>query len=178
MALKAEIQAIVVSMVGSGSAIPPAFIYGTEAELNVKIDDVELSTVKITPGPTPISPPVIENVLNPVVFMYSLQGVGNEYTNNYSINNTFSIFLFFGYKIELGTNTEQCEVLDVQLTDLINEFLIRLCKAKDNVGRKLFEVNVGDASKTKPIFNKDDVNLYGRILTMDLKTFYNKKLCF
>lgn len=174
MALKAEIQAVVASMVGDGSAKAPAFIFGTEKELNTKVDDVKLTQIKTVPGN-----PVTKTITKfPVVFMYSLQGVGNEFTNNNSINNTFSIFMFFGYRIDFGDDTDQCEILDAEVINLINEFLIRLKNARDADGKKLFEVNVGDSSKTRPIFNKDDVNLYGRILTMDLKTFYNKKLCF
>jgi len=177
MALKAEISGIVASMVGSGTAIPPAFIFGTEKELNEKVDDVQLSSIVIT-APIQGQPTIPLENLFPVVFMYSLQAVGNVFTNNNSINNTYSLFLFFGYKIELGDDTDQAEILDVAITDLINEFLIRLKNARDTNNKKLFEVNVGDLSKTRPIFNKDDVGLYGRILTMDLKTFYNKKLCF
>lgn len=178
MALREEISGIVASMVGDGSQTPPAFLFGTENELNVMVDDVQLSDVVITPGPTEISPPVITTTLNPVVFMYALQGVNNEFTNNNSINNTYSVFMFFGFKIEFDENTQQCEPLDVKIIDLINEFLIRLSKARDADNKKIFEVNVGDSSKSRALFNKDDVNLYGRIITMDLKTFYNKKLCF
>lgn len=172
MALKAEIQSVVSSMVGDGTAIPPEFIFGTEKELNLKVDDVQLSDVQFDAGG------IATTDLFPVVFMYSLQPVGNTYTNNNSMNNNFGVFMFFGFKIDFGDDTDRCEPLDVAIIDLINEFLIRLKNLRGDNQGKVFEVNVNDTSKSKPVFNKDDVNLYGRILTMDLKTFYNKKLCF
>lgn len=163
MALKAEIEAIVASMTDK-----PGFLFGDVNELNTLADDIE--TTEFTEDNNVVK-------LKPFVFMFALQPVNNNFTNNNSINNTYDIYLEFLFKIEFDTYTWQCEPLDVAATKLVNEFLIRLKDFRGPNGGRMFKINVGDKTRSQQVFNKYDLNTVGRNLTMTLETLYNEKLC-
>lgn len=158
MALRDDIQNVSTQM-----RVPPNFFYGTENEFNTAIDDFKN----------------LELDKKGVLFMYSLQQVNFESTNNNSVNNTYSIFLAFLYKHEFDTqNSNQIEPIDTMVVNSINEFLVRLKNYRGANGGKVFKIDVGDKTKPKPVyFNYADVNLYGRGFALDLPTFYNDKYC-
>lgn len=155
MALKEEIQTIVSTLLPQ-----PVFFYGTEDEFNTGVDDIDLT--------------------NGVFFMYSLQQVGFKTTNNNSVDNDYSIFIAFLYKVDFdGINSSQAEPFDKQAVSMLNQFIVKLQNFRDENGVKVFKINVGQKSQPKPCyFNYTDTNLYGRSFALDLNTFINEKICY
>lgn len=142
--MRNQINAVVETLSGS-----PAFLYGTEKELNTLADDTAFPCVMLYP-----MPPI---VLSPHV--------------NGSVDNLFTIYLEFLYKTGFGQYTAENETYVQQALHMANEFMVKAAKYRDGEGR-YFRIKAGEKAKCVPVYNKFDTNTTGVGLTIVLNTMY------
>ncbi|GGH03646.1 hypothetical protein [Mucilaginibacter phyllosphaerae] len=127
----------------------PAFLYGTEKELNTLADNANF----------------------PCVFMYPMQPIVVSPQVNGSVNNVFTLYLEFLYKTEFGQFTAENETYVQQALRMANQFIVKAGKYRDGEGR-YFRIKAGEKAKCVPVYNKFDVNTTGVGLTVTLNTMY------
>jgi len=124
MPLRNQIEAIVNTMT-SNNGQAPSFLYGTEKELNVKADDVKF----------------------PCVFMYALQPFNLNRTITASINDSYSVLLYFLDQTEFGEFTADNEgVINAQI-QAAKEFLIRMESYRPDGVKRFFKTNIKDVQR-------------------------------
>jgi hypothetical protein len=127
----------------------PAFLYGTEKELNTLADDAAF----------------------PCVMLYPMQPIMISPQVNGSVDNSFAVYIEFLYKTEFGQFTADNENYVNQALQLANQFLIKAATYRDGDGR-YFRIKPGEKAKCLPVYNKFDVNTTGVSLTVTLNTMY------
>ncbi|QQL50343.1 hypothetical protein [Mucilaginibacter ginkgonis] len=127
----------------------PAFLYGTQKELNLLADDQTF----------------------PCVFMHPLQNIVVNPCNNGSVDNTFTLYLEFLYQTEFDQYTADNEIYVNQALRMANEFLVKATTYREGEGR-YFKIKHGEKARCVPVYNKYDVNTTGVGLTLTLNTMY------
>lgn len=139
-----NIAAIVAQLVSE-----PKFVYGTKNELNLLADSQDWSSG--------------------VVMLYTLKPVQLKYTDSYSIDSTYSLYMQFLYLTEFDQYTSQNEMLVTQAYWMMKEFLVKLERYRETgLDAKFFLVNINDKAQSVPIYNKFDVNSTGVDLRIQL----------
>jgi len=146
--MRNEIEAIAQTL-----SAAPAFLYGTETELNTLADNAEFPCVMLYP-------------LQPIVVSPHING---------SVNNVFTLYLEFLYKTEFGQYTAENETYVQQALRMANEFIVKAAKYRDGEGR-YFRIKAGEKAKCQPVYNKFDVNTTGVGLTITLNSMYSEIL--
>jgi hypothetical protein len=146
--MRNEIEAIAQTL-----SAAPAFLYGTETELNTLADNAEF----------------------PCVMLYTLQPIVVSPHINGSVNNVFTLYLEFLYKTEFGQYTAENETYVQQALRMANEFIVKAAKYRDGEGR-YFRIKAGEKAKCQPVYNKFDVNTTGVGLTITLNSMYSEIL--
>jgi hypothetical protein len=144
MPISNQINAIAQTLTGS-----PAFLYGTEKELNTLADDTAF----------------------PCVMLYPLQPIVVSTQVNGSVDNVFTLYLEFLFKTEFGQYTAENEAYVQQALRMANEFMVKAAKYRDGDGR-YFRIKAGEKAKCLPVYNKFDTNTTGVGLTITLNTMY------
>jgi len=146
--MRNQIESIVQTLTGA-----PAFLFGTEKELNTLADDAGF----------------------PCVMLYPLQPIVVSPQVNGSVDNVFTLYLEFLFKTEFGQYTAENETYVQQALRLANEFIVKAAKYRDGQGR-YFRVKAGEKAKCIPVYNKFDTNTTGIGLTITLNTMYQENL--
>lgn len=142
--IAAQIQAVVAQLVSA-----PGFIYGTKNELNLLADD--------------------QNWNNGIVMLYTLKPIKLAYTESYSIDSTYSIYMEFLYQTEFDQFSSQNETVVTQAYGLMKEFMVKLERYRETAtDTKMFLVNVDDKANSIPVYNEFDVNSTGVSLSISL----------
>src|ERR1700739_1084322 len=127
----------------------PKFLYGTANELNLLAD--------------------VQDWTNGVVMLYNLKPVTLEYTESYSIESRYSIYMEFLYLTQFDEYTSQNEDICTKAYWLMKEFMIKLSQYREVPDdHKFFDIKVGDKNTSVPVYNKLDVNSTGVNLSMTL----------
>ena len=150
--IRNQIEDVVKTLRPQGKFNAPSFIYGTSAELNLKLDAADF----------------------PVVMLYSLKPVDKNYTLSNAINSKFSIMMAFLFRTEFDQFTSDNEVYIQMANAMCDEFLVKLSNYRETqYASRYFKIHENDPAKALPVYNKSDVNSTGVTLTVTLNTMNN-----